>query len=94
MIAKDLQKLYTLIPYLKKGENPSIINYSTFASYVGGSPGAGIYGASKVAVLTLTRAFAKDLAEYNIRVNAVSPGTIDTAFHSATKREIVDGLEG
>ncbi len=79
------------IPYLKKGTNASIINYSSFAAYVGGGPGAGIYGASKAAVLTITRALAKDLAEYNIRVNAVSPGTIDTAFHSATKREIVEG---
>ncbi len=78
------------IPYLKKGTNASIINYATFASYVGGGPGAGIYGASKGAVLTITRALAKDLAEYNIRVNAVSPGTIDTAFHSATNREIVE----
>ncbi len=79
------------IPYLKKGTNASIINYSSFAAYVGGGPGAGIYGTSKAAVLTMTRALAKDLAEYKIRVNAVSPGTIDTAFHSATKREIVEG---
>ena len=78
------------IPYLKKAENASIINYASVASYNAGGPGAGIYGTSKGAVLTLTRALAKDLAEYGIRVNAVSPGTIDTAFHSATKREILD----
>ncbi|MFT4106801.1 MAG: SDR family NAD(P)-dependent oxidoreductase [Lacrimispora sp.] len=78
------------IPLLKKGKSPSIINYSTIAVTSGGGPGAGIYAASKAAIEGLTRALAKDLAEYGIRVNAVSPGTIDTAFHSATKREILD----
>ncbi|GLC80772.1 SDR family NAD(P)-dependent oxidoreductase [Lacrimispora brassicae] len=78
------------IPLLKKGNQPSIINYSTIAVTSGGGPGAGIYAASKAAIEGLTRALAKDLAEYGIRVNAVSPGTIDTAFHSATKREILE----
>ena len=49
-----------------------------------------IYSASKAAIEGLTRALAKDLAEYGIRVNAVSPGTIDTEFHAATKREIME----
>ncbi len=74
------------IPYLKKGENASIINYASNAAWNAGGPGAGIYGVSKGAVVLLTRALAKDLAEYQIRVNAVSPGTIDTAFHDAIKK--------
>ncbi len=73
------------IPYLKKGNNPSIINYTSNAGWNAGGPGAGIYGTSKAAVHTLTRALAKDLAEYGIRVNAVSPGTIDTPFHAQIK---------
>ncbi|MGB6128788.1 MAG: SDR family NAD(P)-dependent oxidoreductase [Psychrilyobacter sp.] len=73
------------IPFLKKGENASIINYTSNAGWNAGGPGAGIYGTSKGAVHTLTRALAKDLAEYGIRVNAVSPGTIDTAFHAQIK---------
>lgn len=78
------------IPLLKKGSHPSIINYSTIAVTSGGGPGAGIYSASKAAIEGLTRALAKDLAEYGIRANAVSPGTIDTDFHAATKREIME----
>jgi len=73
------------IPFLKKGENASIINYTSNAGWNAGGPGAGIYGTSKAGVHTITRALAKDLAEYGIRVNAVSPGTIDTAFHAQIK---------
>lgn len=73
------------IPFLKKGENPTIINYTSNAGWNAGGPGAGIYGTSKAGVHAITRALAKDLAEYNIRVNAVSPGTIDTPFHTQIK---------
>ena len=73
------------IPFLKDGEHPSIINYTSNAGWNAGGPGAGIYGTSKAAVHTITRALAKDLAEYGIRVNAVSPGTIDTDFHKQIK---------
>ena len=79
------------IPFLKKGENATIINYASNAAWNAGGPGAGIYGTSKAGVQTITRALAKDLAEYGIRVNAVSPGTIDTPFHKqikATKPEV------
>ncbi|MFY0593562.1 SDR family NAD(P)-dependent oxidoreductase [Roseivirga sp.] len=73
------------IPYLKKGENSSIINYTSIAGWNAGGPGAGVYGTSKAGVHAITRALAKDLAEYGIRVNAVSPGTIDTPFHAQIK---------
>ncbi|MFS4484114.1 SDR family NAD(P)-dependent oxidoreductase [Hyunsoonleella sp. 2307UL5-6] len=73
------------IPFLKKSDNASIINYTSIAGWNAGGPGAGIYGTSKAAVHAITRALAKDLAEYSIRVNAVSPGTIDTPFHAQIK---------
>ena len=74
-----------VIPYLKKGSHPTIINFTSNAAWNAGGPGAGIYGTSKAGVHTITRALAKDLAEYGIRVNAVSPGTIDTPFHAQIK---------
>ena len=73
------------IPYLKKGTHPTIINYTSNAGWNADGPGAGIYGTSKAGVHAITRALAKDLAEYGIRVNAVSPGTIDTPFHAQIK---------
>jgi NAD(P)-dependent dehydrogenase (short-subunit alcohol dehydrogenase family) len=73
------------IPFLKKSDYASIINYTSNAGWNAGGPGAGIYGTSKAGVQAITRALAKDLAEYGIRVNAVSPGTIDTPFHAQIK---------
>lgn len=74
------------IPYLRKSEDASIINFASNAAWNAGGPGAGVYGTAKGGVVLLTRALAKDLAEYGIRVNAVSPGTIDTPFHDATRK--------
>ncbi|MDC7221046.1 MAG: SDR family NAD(P)-dependent oxidoreductase [Spirochaetales bacterium] len=74
------------IPMLKKSDNASIITYSSNAAWNAGGPGAGVYGTSKAAVTTITRALAKDLAEYGIRVNGVSPGTIDTPFHDGIRK--------
>jgi len=68
-----------------------IINISSISARTGGSPGSSVYSACKAFVSTLTRSLARELADRKIRVNAISPGTIDTAFHerfsSVTKLE-------
>ena len=62
-------------------EGASIINFASQAGRDGGGPGASIYGASKGAVSTFTRALAKELGPHGIRVNALNPGMIATKFH-------------
>jgi 3-oxoacyl-[acyl-carrier protein] reductase len=67
------------MPHLSDGG--AIINLASLAARDGGGPGAAVYAAAKGAVLTLTRGLSKELAPRKIRVNAVSPGLIDTTFH-------------
>lgn len=47
------------------------------------APGQGVYSMTKAAILSLTEGFAKELAQYKIRVNAVLPGLTDTKFAGA-----------
>jgi 3-oxoacyl-[acyl-carrier protein] reductase len=59
----------------------AIINVVSIAARNGGGPGAGAYSTSKGGLITFTKSLAKELAPFGIRVNAVSPGVIDTPFH-------------
>ncbi|MEF2550517.1 SDR family oxidoreductase [Aurantimonas sp. A2-1-M11] len=70
-----------LLPALKAAEGAAIVNTSSISATIGGSPGSSLYSASKAFISTWTRALARELAPDNIRVNAVSPGTIMTDFH-------------
>lgn len=59
----------------------AIINVGSVASVNGGSPGSSLYGATKGAIVSYTRALAKELAPSGVRVNAISPGVVTTPFH-------------
>jgi len=62
---------------LKKGGG-SIINMSSIASSVKGLPNRFVYGATKAAVIGLTKAIAADYVKQVIRCNCIGPGTVDT----------------
>lgn len=62
---------------LKKGKG-SIVNIASGASSVRGIPNRYVYGATKAAVIGLTKAIAADFIRQGIRVNSISPGTIQS----------------
>lgn len=57
-----------------------------------GTPGYGVYGASKAAVRSFARTWANELAPRSIRVNVVAPGPTDTAMMAATSAEVREQL--
>lgn len=71
----------TVAPKMIERRAGAIVNVVSIAGRNGGGPGAGAYSTAKGALITFTKALAKELAPHQIRVNAVSPGVIDTPFH-------------
>ena len=69
-------------PGMIERKSGAIVNVSSLAAHNGGGPGALAYSAAKGAVISLTKALAKELAPHGVRVNCVSPGLIGgTDFH-------------
>lgn len=70
-----------VVPQMIEQGSGFVIFLSSIAARNGGGPGATIYSAAKAAVSAITKGLAKELAPKGIRVNAVSPGTVDNYFH-------------
>ena len=71
------------------GDGGAVVNFASQAGRDGGGPGASAYATSKGAVMTFTRAMAKEFGPSNIRVNCVCPGKISTTCHDTfTKDEV------
>jgi 2-keto-3-deoxy-L-fuconate dehydrogenase len=62
----------------KTGSLSSIINMASVAGSIKGIPNRFVYGASKAAVVGLTKAVAADYVQKGVRCNAIAPGTVDT----------------
>lgn len=68
-----------VVPHMPAGS--AIVNFASLAGRDGGGPGASAYATGKGAVMTFTRAMAKELGPKGIRVNSLCPGMIATRFH-------------
>ena len=67
-----------VLPKMLKKNGGSIINVASVASSIKGLPNRFVYGASKAAVIGLTKSIASDFVKQNIRCNAIAPGTVFT----------------
>lgn len=83
--------LQKLLPILNDGAS-IILNTSVNANV--GMPNSSVYAASKAALLSLNRVFATELAPRKIRINAVSPGPVETPIYGklGLEKEEVEGF--
>lgn len=66
-----------VVPIMKEQQRGSIVNMGSVSGHVGQTDHV-LYGATKGAILALCRALAWELAPYRVRVNSISPGSVDT----------------
>jgi 3-oxoacyl-[acyl-carrier protein] reductase len=79
---------------MKKTGGGAIVNVTSIAARHGGAAGAVLYAGTKGFISTITRGFAKELVNDNIRVNAVSPGVILTPLHDRSSTpEMLEGFK-
>jgi 2-keto-3-deoxy-L-fuconate dehydrogenase len=78
----NVRSMYRMIraflPAMLEAGGGNIINMSSVASSVMGLPNRFVYGASKAAVIGLTKSVAKDYIKQGIRCNAICPGTVES----------------
>lgn len=84
------------VPYMKEKKFGRIINIGSISGVMGEAY-AGVYSSSKSGLIGLTKALALELAEYNITVNTINPGWVDTELGNKsvedgefTKDEIIE----
>jgi len=67
-------------PFMKERRQGGILNIASVAGKIGGVASGAHYSVSKAGVICLTQMFAKVLAPFGVRVNAIAPGPVDTAM--------------
>lgn len=80
-----------VVPFMKEKKSGVILNTSSMVSIYGQPSGVG-YPASKFAVNGITKSLARELAPFNIRVNAVAPGITNTDMVAKLPKEMIEPL--
>lgn len=78
-------------PLMLRNKQGAIINFSTIAVALG-LKGESIYAASKAGVEGFTRSFAREMADFNIQVNCIAPGPIDTNLLKGVTSEQINKI--
>ena len=78
-------------PLMLRNKQGSIINFSTIAVALG-LKGESIYAASKAGVEGFTRSFAREMADFNVKVNCIAPGPIDTSLLKGITAEQINKI--
>jgi 3-oxoacyl-[acyl-carrier protein] reductase len=82
-----------VVPGMIERGGGAIVNLSSIAARNGGGVGAAIYAASKATVACFTKGLSRELAAKGIRINAVSPGTVDNHFHEVfSTKQMLDSM--
>lgn len=78
-----------VVPIMKAQRRGAIVNNSSVGNFIAATNSTA-YGASKAGMMALTRGMALELAPFNVRVNAVCPGVIDTPMNERNASRSAD----
>ena len=82
-----------VLPKMLEKDGGSIINVASVASSIKGLPNRFVYGASKAAIIGLTKSIASDFVKQKIRCNAIAPGTVFTPSWEDRVRQSSDPVK-
>ncbi|MEM8729523.1 MAG: SDR family oxidoreductase [Pseudomonadota bacterium] len=77
-VASMFRTMRAALPGMLERGAGSIINMSSAASSIMGAPNRFVYGATKAAVVGMTKSVAKDFVDKGIRCNCICPGTVES----------------
>jgi NAD(P)-dependent dehydrogenase (short-subunit alcohol dehydrogenase family) len=81
------------LPYLKESSHAAVLNMVSVGAF-NFAPALSIYASGKAALMSVTRSMAAEFTPFNIRVNAIAPGPVDTDMMRNNPQEAIDHMVG